>query len=265
MKHWGVLAGLAIAALIIVGLEYGVPWWESRGAVEPEPGVVTTEPAPAASTDISGQQEVAFQPRPIPPNLPSLDESDESVSEALAGWPVEPEWLEQGDLLRRLAALIDNAALGEVPRKQLAFLLPGQGFSVVSVDGELQMSERSFARFDAYLDLLEAYPTDKAATFLVLYAPLLDAALRELGRPDADSLALVRRSVANVTAVSIPEDGLALARTDKGYVFADPAIEAASELDKQLLRLGPDNLARLQRYAREVVAELEAGEPLAGR
>ncbi len=265
MKYWGVLAGLLVAALIIVGLEFGLPWWQARTSVEGTPGELAIQPDEPVAADNAETAPLVIEPRPIPASLPSLDDSDPSVVDALTGWPVEPEWLGQGDLLRRLAALLDNAAQGNEPRKQLAFLLPGQGFSVVSVDGELQMSERSFARFDAYIDLLEAYPAEQSAAFLVLYAPLLDAALRELGRPDADSLALVRRSVANVVAVSIPQGGLALERTERGFKFADENVEAASELEKQLLRLGPENLARLQRYSRELVGQLtSAARPAPG-
>ncbi|MCR9277384.1 MAG: DUF3014 domain-containing protein [Pseudomonadaceae bacterium] len=258
MKHWGVVAGLVAAALIIVVLEYGVPWWQSRGDTEKADAPVQANDALAEPLSAESNAPTAYTPRPIPPTLPPLDQSDVAVIEELADWPVDPGWLEQGDLLRRLAALIDNAARGEVPRSQLAFLLPEQGFSVANANGQLRMSARSGARFDAYLDLLEAFPSEQAARLLTLYAPLLDAALRELGRPDADSIALVRRSVDNVLAVSIPQEGLALVRAERGYAFADESIEAATEFDKQLLRLGPDNLGRLQRYATDLLRALDA-------
>lgn len=260
MKYWGVLAGLLVAALIIVGLEYGLPWWQARSSEHVDVSEVSVSPSRAEQAGLDQPVEAVFEPRPIPPELPALDQSDDEVTAALVDWPADASWLQQGDLLRRLAALIDNAALGEVPRTQLAFLLPEQGFSVTNTGGELRMSPRSVARFNGYLDLLEAYPVEQSAAFLMLYAPLLDAALRELGRPDADSLALVRRSARNVLGVSMPDAGLELKRTERGFAFADEEIEAASELEKQLLRLGPDNLGRLQRYARALVAQLEVLE-----
>ena len=42
------------------------------------------------------------------------------------------------------------------------------------------------------------------------------------------------------------------------YEYADPALESLPPLQKQLLRMGPDNLDRLQGYLRELRDELTA-------
>ena len=44
----------------------------------------------------------------------------------------------------------------------------------------------------------------------------------------------------------------------KSFEFDDPRLEALSSVEKQLLRLGPDNLERVQTKAAELAAALEA-------
>ena len=47
-----------------------------------------------------------------------------------------------------------------------------------------------------------------------------------------------------------------LVRGVKSYEFADPRLEGLSSIEKQLLRLGPENLERVQTKAAELAAAL---------
>jgi len=52
-----------------------------------------------------------------------------------------------------------------------------------------------------------------------------------------------------IARAPILEERVELIRPNVMYAYADPNLESRSEFDKQLLRLGPNNLQRLQAYA----------------
>lgn len=253
MKPWVVVVGLLVAAAVIAFIEFGVPYLASQpDAAPPDASAspVVTEPAPTPA-------EIDSAPTPASVPIPSLDESDEAVRTALADWPAPSGWLDQEQLLRRLASLIDNVARRELPRSQLQFLTPVGRFSADRTGAELVISEASYARFDTHLDLLEALPPERAAQIVTFWLPRLDEAMRELGRPDADARELMLRSIDNIALVSAAQTPIELVRPSVAYEFADPQLEALPALDKQLLRIGPANLARLQAYLGELRPLLE--------
>ena len=251
MKPWVIVVGLVLAALVIAAIEFGWPWWQARQlADEPAPVAQASDDPPASAT----APPAAIDPEPVPQaaNLPALDDSDAEVLAGLAAWSVPEHWLQQEQLLRRLASLIDNVARRELPRSQLQFLAPVGRFSASQDSGRLTMSAASHRRFDAHLDALEAIAPADAAQLFEFWSPRLDEAFRELGRPDADSVEIALQAIDRVLGISPPPQPAELVRPTVAYEYADPELEALPALDKQLLRIGPDNLARLQRWLEEL-------------
>ena len=95
-----------------------------------------------------------------------------------------------------------------------------------------------------------------AADLLSLIEPLLAAALGELGS-NASVSDQIDAAIAEVMAV--PEVGgeVELVQPKVLYEYADPALEALSPLQKQVLRMGPENAARLKRYLSAMILALE--------
>ncbi len=77
--------------------------------------------------------------------------------------------------------------------------------------------------------------------------PLLSEALAELGQSAAPD-ELLARTVGVVAQVPQLDDDVVLVRPNLLYQYQDPALEKLSPLQKQLLRMGPDNVARIQGY-----------------
>ena len=196
------------------------------------------------------------------PDLPPLDESDDFVrmqmDDCLAGivrggWPNGLPGDQPNDLLRRAVATLANAAQGELSRNRFALLKPPAGeFSVETSGGRHYIADAAFARYDAMLDALICVPPERVASTLRLLRPLLDQALRELGLPQTDFDAVVDGALAAILAAESPPLPIEIVPAGALWHYADAELEAASPLRKQLLRLGPDNLIRLQRYAEQL-------------
>ena len=83
-------------------------------------------------------------------------------------------------LIARYAALIAKFR-GELPRRQLAFLVPKGNFKVLR-DGERIFCEsRNYRRFDNLVDLVEQVPVGRLAQLLREIDPLVRISLRQLG------------------------------------------------------------------------------------
>lgn len=193
----------------------------------------------------------------VPPRLrtppPPLTESDGFVRERLGCvGALVPLWLQQPDLARRGAVLLDNAKSGKLPPRQVALVASPRSFQAVERDGALFVDPASWRRYDAVTDALTCLPPDEAAALAQVFEPLLVEALAELGVAVTATEAHFHAALAQVEATPMPPGFLPLAQGKVLYEYADPQLEALPPLQKQLLRLGPANLARLKDYAREV-------------
>jgi hypothetical protein len=223
--------------------EIPVPGAEPVRVPDPRPSEPPRRPPPTP----------AAQPQIV---LPDLDASDVFLRERLAEVDLPEGWLDREDLVRRLAVVIENAGRGEYPRRQLGFLAPSGRFRVVEKDGRLFVDPENYRRFDVYLDALEGVDPGFAADLLSLIEPLLDAAMGELGS-EAPVSGQIDAAMAEVMAVPDLDGEVELLQPTVFYEYADPALEALSPLQKQVLRMGPENAARLKRYLSEVAVALQ--------
>lgn len=226
-----------------------------RPEPRPEPPSVPRDPSHDTEPG-DGRSDEAIPVDPLPTViLPPFDESDAFVREQIAPFSLPAEWVAQDHLLRRLAVFVDNAERGELSRRQLEFAKPEGRFRVIEKDGKLYADPNNARRFDPYLDRLESVDPATLAKLLGTLGPLIDDALEELGSTMRAGDAL-RAAIDRILEVPVQADALELIQPKVLYEYADPDFESLPPLDKQLLRLGPMNFARLKIYLRMLRAGL---------
>jgi hypothetical protein len=257
------IMGLLVAVLAVAG----VVWWPGREAAPPTEPLATAptpeEPAvavppPLTAVPAAEPSPTSAEPVEEQPVLPALDESDPYVRERLlARAPKLADWLNRDDLVRRFAVVMDNAAVGDVPRRQLAFLAPAGPFPVLaSGDDRFVMDPKGYARYDGFVDVVTSVPPGVAAGLLTSLAPLLTQALTEIGEPAEEPLATLRDAIAMVLATPELDTPVALMQPKVMYKFVDPTLEALPPLQKQVIRMGPDHVRQIKAYLRAVEAAL---------
>jgi hypothetical protein len=261
--------GATIAIIVVAVLLFGaLIWWRHSQTVAPvaplpeQPTTPSTqvqppipEPAPEVETE-----------RDVEAPLPTLDEADATVRTevlaALGASEVSPTpsplatWLGQDDLVRRFAALANNAAKGQYPWRQLGFLAPAERLPVIVKDDRIELDPNGYARFDTFVDTVVSVPPTAAAGLVRRYSPLIAEALGELGEGKQDPLATVRAGIDQALATPVIERPIELTQPKVFYEYADPEIESLAPLQKQLVRMGPENVKRLKTYLAEVKAAL---------
>ena len=218
----------------------------------PEPPPVEAVPPPEPAV------EPAVEPDPVA--LPPLAESDAFVRERLAGELVGTagaDWLAQNDLVLRAAAVIANGRDGNIPTRLLLFARVPGSFEVEHADGVTVIAPATHARYDALVATATAIPPPQVADLIVLLEPLLVDGLAMLGRSEAPR-ALLAAMLQHVLDTPVTRGPIAVEQPKVFYLFKNPTLESRSQLQKQLLRMGPDNVRALKAYARELASELAA-------
>lgn len=260
MNRLYLIAGTLVAALIVIGL---VMWNAAQVAKSPTIDVV--KPIPDEVPKLIEETvavEINFE-EPIQPSapafvLPSLLDSDSFIREELQTELSQPalDWLQQPDLVRRGAVVLENAARGEYPRGQLAFIRLGGSYKILTRGDRYFVDPSTYQRYDEVVELMISVPAQRLARLISMLDPLLIEALRELGIDVESTEVSIEYALENVLLTPLLTGEIELVRPNVLYEYADPRLESLNPFKKQLLRTGPKNLAKLQSYARELTEAL---------
>lgn len=212
------------------------------------------EPKPEPEPDTGSAPESAGPIAPEPAPLPTPEESDELLLEALAEAGVDqPAQVLAGERpLPDSAALVDALGRGRVLRPLLAVQVRGE-FPVARRDDQLFMAEAGYRRYDAIARTLAAVDAEAAAEHFHTLRPLFERAYERLGLNPEDFDNAVVRALDQVLATPVIEEPIRLQPSESVvYTYADPRLEGLTGLQKQLLRMGPENLRRIQAQARDL-------------
>ena len=217
----------------------------------PEP-VVVAEPAPEP------EPVAEPEPEPVPPTPEELDAQLRAQLED-SGLTAPPELstaVSTPFLLDRSVSAIDQVARGYVPLRALNLQRPAGKFSVRQEAQRRYIDERSYDRYDGLVDAVTSLSPDALAAAFQGSRTLLADAYAGLGYP-ADAVDNATIAALDVILATPVVRG-SIEVTSKGalWAYADADLEARSDVEKQLMRLGPDNLETLQRWAREIRSAL---------
>jgi|TARA_B110000285_G_scaffold229667_1_gene294815 hypothetical protein len=230
--------------------------------IEPRPvptRITPSTPAAAASVEVEpivvDVVEVEAPVAEAAVDLPRLNDSDsfvaEKISELSSGTSLLG-YLVDEQLVRRAVVLVENISRGQYPQTALPYKPIVEDMQVSSDDGRLfTMEAASYTRFDAAVAAFVALDTEQTVGLYRLLSPLLQQAYAEIGFRDAEfEQALIKAIDAVLSAPEI-EGPFQLVKPSVMYLYADTRLEELANMNKQLIRLGPENSARLKAKLRE--------------
>lgn len=241
---------LAIAGLLLGG---ATAWWWYRDPPAP------ARPVPTAGTEIA-LDTPAETARTLPP-VGQMDTFLRALLGALSSSPELARWLATDDLIRQMAHVIDRVSRGQTPAADLAVIKPRDIFEVDRRRGQLTLDPASYRRYDGLASTVGGLDADAVARAYFTIRPRLDEAYRALGRSESGVDAALDAALAMLVATPAVRDPIAL-RPGKGatFAFADPALESLTPVQKQLLRMGPDNARRVQERLKQIADAIRAGK-----
>ncbi len=250
--QWPLWAGIAALAFLIGFLWFFV-FRGSGPSQEPTPGaeVVTTPEVPEAEP-VGPEPEEAM-------DLPLLDESDALVRTlvgALSSRPELAQWLTNDELIRMFVVVVDNIAEGVSPAKHLPFLKPKEKFKAVYDSGSFYVNPRSYDRYNLVAEIVSSINARRGAEFYRNLKPLIQEAYKEMGYPDTDFDMTFSRAIDHLLMTPVPDGYAELIGETVAYSYVDDRFEKLTSAQKQLLRMGPQNVQKIQRKLTELKGAL---------
>ena len=260
---WLLLAGneKATVPAVTPQAEISVPEPAEQPASEAEPEAATEVTQDVPETTV--EEPVAdTAPQPAMPEapLPALDQSDADVRQHLLALDWRPGlaslFITQ-EMLRSFTVQVDNIAQGSLA-KGYPLLQPLEQRFTLAEGAAMQLDQTSFSRFEPYINLLESVPPAQLMQLFNRYEPLLQQAYAEQGYPDE----LFRTKLLNAIDVLLATPEISypqpLVRPGVMYQFADAELEALPAAQKQMLRLGPQNMAKVKALLRQLQGLLKS-------
>ena len=278
---------LLLALAIIAGLAF---YWLREADQNPAETPIQIPPIAAATPDakIPSTPDIPQRPQPAPVEAPDVTadpgtaqyEHTENPVAQTESAQIAPLSREEGDalLLQQLAAtgmnstlnklisserpldisaaLIDGLGRGLILRKIIAPNPPNQAFSVAKEGSILYMDSANYARFDSFADTVSSLNSDNLVETFHTLRPLYEGAFSRLGLDPDDFDNAVMRTLDLILATPEITEPIALKPKSVVYIYADPALESLPSLQKQLLRMGPDNIRRIKQQAQTLRDDL---------
>jgi hypothetical protein len=251
--QWPLWAGIAALAFLI---GFFLWFFVFRGSG------TSPEPAPVAE---SGTTPEVSEVEPVEPepeetmDLPLLDESDALVRTlvgALSSRPELAQWLTNEELIRTFVVVVDNVAEGVSPARHLPFLEPKEKFKAVYDAGSFYVNPRSYDRYNLVADIVSSINVRRGAEFYRNLKPLIQEAYKEMGYPDTDFDVTFSRAIDHLLMTPVPDGYAELNGETVAYSYVDERFEKLSSAQKQLLRMGPQNVQKVQSLLTELKISL---------
>lgn len=222
---------------------------------EPEPETSEPEPEPVV---VETAPERTPEPVPEVEPLPTLNESDEVVvarmDELLSDQVMS--LMVTDDLIRRGVVYVGNIAKGKVVLSHAPVERPKESFKVIEGD-ILTIDPNSYERYTPYVKLFTSLSAAQVIRMYDEYKPLINEAYAEIGYEGDAFTGTLEEAIDVLLDTPEPKGEMPLVRNSVTYQYAYSEWENLPDAQKQLLRMGPENMKKVKAALRNIKAELE--------
>lgn len=265
-----------MALLVVAAVVFGIYWFALRDTAEPEVAAPVTEPAPQTDSGVDleepSEPEIAPAPEPAEPEqpprkLPALNNSDKEARDdiiSLSSDGALAKWIVPDEVVRKWVAAVNTATKGDLMHKNRPFTNLSGSVAVKDLETRSDgakvyvLSQENYQRYDQPVRLFAMVDTDKAVALYQFWYPRLKQAYGELGLKNKNFHAALLTAIDQVLAAPEVEGPIKLVRPTVYYKFEDQKLEKMPGLHKLMIRIGPENAARVKEKLRELKAALQA-------
>jgi len=215
-----------------------------RPPLEPSPAAKTSKTAPVQQAE-PGEQIV----------LPPLDHTDPIVRqlvERLSSHPTVAAWLTTEGLIMNFVMVTSRIANGDTPVGELKALGPIPRFRTIGPDENRSIDPSSYRRYDRHAAAVSALDARGVARLYATLEPRIAEGYKRLGSGGGDFDPVLERAIVELLRVPVIDGEIRLVPHGIVYGFEDPRLQDLSAPQKQLLRMGPQNVRAIQAKLREI-------------
>lgn len=192
------------------------------------------------------------------------DVDEAAVNKELArNWPLAQlrKYFNLQEQARRLVITVDNLPREHVP-SQLRITRGVPELLRVQKDGEtITLDPSNYERYDRIISYVEKMDARKIGRLYAKFYPLLQRTYEETGFPEERFHDRVLAALDDMMDAPRPTGPIRLVQPKVLYRFEDDHLESLSAGQKIMIRVGPENAARLRKVLARVRAAIAAHDP----
>jgi len=164
------------------------------------------------------------------------------------------------DIIRHIVATVDNLPRDKVSQRLMPVRPVAGKFLVAGKEENIVLDPANYARYAPYVRLAEAVNVKKLVAVYVHFYPLFQQAYKDLGYPTGYFNDRLIEVIDHLRAAPDVKAPVMLVQPKVFYEFADPGLEALSAGQKIMIRMGPENAAKMKAKLKEYRRELTGQE-----
>lgn len=245
------VASIAIIIIVLIAIAAGVYYFFIYEKAEeiPVQQVQEEQPAQVPAEELVIEEEA---PELIQVGLDESDDTIRNMAEGLSSHPETTSWLLSKDLIRKFVGAVDNIANGLSPRSQIDFFTLEENFKIIEKDGLYYVDHEGYDRYNLVGDVFSSLDSEGWVQLYEQSALLIQEAYTDLGYPEEDFNKTLTTAIVELLKAPVIEGDILLEAKVASYTMADPELENLSEVQKHLIRMGPENVRKIQAKLREI-------------
>ena len=218
----------------------------------------------AAAQQLAATEQTGAQAGKRRVQVAPADAGEAAVNKELAkNWPLAQlrKYFNLQEQARRLVITVDNLPREHVP-SQLRVTRGVPELLRVKKEGEtITLDPSNYERYDRIIGYVEKMDARKIGRLYAKFYPLLQRTYEETGFPEERFHDRVLAALDDMMDAPRPTGPIRLVQPKVLYRFEDDHLESLSAGQKIMIRVGPDNAARLRKVLARVRAAIAAHDP----
>ena len=223
--------------------------WLDAGPPAPPPAAPAVEaqaPTPTPEPAIRHPLEAADD---APATLPAIESSDSMMRDSvsrLIGGRAFADMVVPYQLVRRIVATVDNLPRRTAPTRAMPLNAVPGAFAAVANGDQTVIDTTNYRRYVPYVNVVAAVDAPALVRGYVRLYPLFQRAYEDLGFPGKYFNDRLLDAIDDLLETPELDAPVKLLQPRVLFEFADPDLETRSAGQKILLRMGPENAARVK-------------------
>ena len=218
----------------------------------------------AAAQQLAATEQAGAQAGKRRVQVAPADAGEAAVNKELAkNWPLAQlrKYFNLQEQARRLVITVDNLPREHVP-SQLRITRGVPELLRVKKEGEtITLDPSNYERYDRIIGYVEKMDARKIGRLYAKFYPLLQRTYEETGFPEERFHDRVLAALDDMMDAPRPTGPIRLVQPKVLYRFEDDHLESLSAGQKIMIRVGPENAARLRKVLARVRAAIAARDP----
>lgn len=192
--------------------------------------------------------------------LLKLENSDESFQTGIKRTSENlKEWFLTKNVINKFIIIVNDLSQNQMLYKHRTFIKP-PGKIVVKMDSKgLYLAKQSYSRFNPLANAIEAIDVQTGLDLYIVFKPLFEKVYKEFSYPAQYRLDdIFMKAAANVIEAPIVTNRIALVKHTISYKYADKKLESLNDVEKLMIRMGPENTKKIQAKLRKLVEGVAA-------